>query len=292
LKKKKTHFFLPFSSLVNITAPMTSPSPSPFPIELLNCSTCHSFRHPAMFVGLTRNYKTCSRCRYLQTPPKLAPSFFDMDVLSALPIDASFFSAGTDSRMECDVLMNDRLLALDYEEVALEVIDQLSTQTGYRHTLQSVGNNRLSHSILFLGRCIHRDDLRHEVANRQRHTFSMATYPCFGLIKGHIDKRQSWIHLEITHAICHPIQQTRRVELNDDEIAFIRERASTSTTPSLFREMTRNFGYHVTRAQVYYWRLNHIQGQWNRNDNEFLSARILIRDRNGFEEVRKRNGAG
>ncbi|SAM04530.1 hypothetical protein [Absidia glauca] len=264
---------------------MNSPSTTPFPVEVLNCSNCQCFRHPAMFVGLTRNYKTCSRCRYLQTPPKLAPSLLNMNFLSQLSIDAFFFSEGTGSRMECDIHMNDRLLALIYEEVALEVIDQVSQQTGYRHTFQDVGANKLSHSVIFRGRCINRNDIRHEVINRQRHDISMATYPCRGQITGHIDKRQSWIHLEITHATCHPIHRSRRVELDDEEITFIRDRATTSTTPSLFGEMIRNFGYHVIRAQVYYWRLNHIEGQWNGNENEFLSAQILIRNRIGFEEL-------
>ncbi|KAI8329437.1 hypothetical protein BC941DRAFT_518790 [Chlamydoabsidia padenii] len=69
---------------------------------------------------------------------------------------------------------------------------------------------------------------------------------CFqkvGDIKGHINKDQNWIQLEITRALGRNVNGL----------------AVSTSIPDIHRLAVENFGYHITRAQVYYWRLEVIR---------------------------------
>ncbi|KAI8332797.1 hypothetical protein BC941DRAFT_435346 [Chlamydoabsidia padenii] len=245
-------------------------------------------KHCALFSGLTRNYKTCSRCRDLQTPIQPAPLFDELVFLSDLPIDATFFSGGTNSQMECDVYMDDRLMALSYEDIAMEIIEAVHQQTGYRHWSQRVGRNILAHRTIFYARCVLRRDLRKHLDSnqRKRQVLSLPMFNCKGEIKGHINKDQNWIHLEITHAVGHPSYSPRRIHLTDQERRFITGLAVSTSTPEIHRAVVENFGHHITRAQVYYWRLEATQHLYRLHNDPMVSCRRLIAERNqqGFGE--------
>lgn len=278
-----------------MTSPLNTFSPSPFLDAFIPCTGCRLDRHPSMFTGRTRNYRTCSVCRYRQTVPTMAPVFDEMVFLSDLPIDPTFFSQGTENVIEMDIFLNDELANLDDGALVKDIFDAVEQQTGYRHYRQRIGEPILSQSIIFYGTCMQRSENHQQLdpTQRIRQVVSMPTYDCRGEIKGQIRRDQNWIHLTIEHHMNHEAQPTNRVFLSEEEVAFLTDNAATMTTPELYHATVRQFGDHITRAQVYHWRLSTVEREYNRNrDDQFLSAMLLVNEWNdrGYEEVRDKRG--
>jgi hypothetical protein len=109
---------------------MTSPlaSPTPFLDALIPCSGCRNDRHPDMFLGRARRYRTCTVCRYRQIAPSVAPVLDEMVFLSALPIEATFFSEGPETHQEMDIFVNDDMMALDDNALVATIFDAIEDQ--------------------------------------------------------------------------------------------------------------------------------------------------------------------
>ncbi|SAM00991.1 hypothetical protein [Absidia glauca] len=186
--------------------------------------------------------------------------------------------------------MNDDMMDLDDDALVKTIFDTIERQTGYRHYQQRIGNPILSNAIVFYGKCIQRPDTQHPLNpnDRRRNVVSMPTYDCRGEITGHIHRDQNWIQLTIDHHQNHQPQPTQRVFLTNEEVDFLSDNATTMTTPELYRTSVQRFGNHITRAQVYHWRLDAVQGEYLRDNDQFVSARALLNEWNdcGFEEVR------
>ncbi|KAI8329625.1 hypothetical protein BC941DRAFT_194272 [Chlamydoabsidia padenii] len=280
-KKESTIFFCHLTHLIfnfsNTLSSVFTLSPSPsLDLQFFGCSSCHTYRHPDMFVGRTRSYRTCSHCRHRQTPPTIAPLLENMIVLSELPLGGEFLYEGTATYFEADVFMDEHLLDLGYDEIVTEILETVELKTGYQHYRQRIGDTALSSSIVFFAKYIQRSDVRQTLdpATCRRHVVSLPTYNCKGEIKGHIRKDQNWIHLQITHHVNHAPQQTRRVFLTDEEPEFITSRAATMSNPQLYYAAIPQFGDHINRAQVYYWRMHAVKGLYRRHDVD-ISLNLL-----------------
>jgi hypothetical protein len=80
--------------------------------------------------------------------------------------------------------------------------------------------------------------------------------------------------------------------LTQDEIDFLTSNSSM-TTPELYHAAVLQFGEHINRAQVYHWRLDAVEREYNRN-NQFLSTMLLVNEYNdrGYEQVREKQKRG
>ncbi|KAI8328181.1 hypothetical protein BC941DRAFT_445395 [Chlamydoabsidia padenii] len=117
----------------------------------------------------------------------------------------------------------------------------------------------------------------------------MTTYGCGGELSGVIYRQQRWITLTVKHQEQHePHSEDEHPSTPIEIQEFITTHAHQLTSGDLFAQVQRQFGYNITRAQMYYWKSQALFHLYRRVDDQMVSSRILVREYldAGFREIR------
>ncbi|KAI8342547.1 hypothetical protein BC941DRAFT_498969 [Chlamydoabsidia padenii] len=236
------------------------------------CSRCRHYKSLDMFMGRTRSYRTCSDCRFGQTIPKMPPPTQDMvQQLSDLHIPTPALIKSDDntdtsidtqtelpsSTMTFNITMNDELMQKTDKQVVETILEVVKQRSGYRYSVQNLAKPLLSATVNFYGKCVQRSDLRRPLLpdQRKRQTKVLPTYDCKGKIAGSINRELRWIRLVLTHLTHHPPTRGTRKLMPEGAKLYIKDNAhSDKTNAELYRDVQKNFGNDISRAQVYFWR--------------------------------------
>ncbi|KAI9311879.1 hypothetical protein BX666DRAFT_1993571 [Dichotomocladium elegans] len=239
--------------------------------ELRRCSGCRNYKFAVHFAGRIEDYRTCDRCRARQSTvgqgvPEEGRISFD-EFVESLP--SRYITDSTDAG-EVDVQYSfHAYISMDAEMVAMEdlaIIDSISSSIesadGYRYHLINVAHPMKKHAVAFYLGCAQDESVQRQVADRQRLTSRMETFPCGGRVTGEIDRRNHQIMIDIQHdpGHCRYAVQNRAVPHGVRE--FIRDNALSYDASALFSRVRLQFpeeSRDVTQAQVWLFLIGLLQ---------------------------------
>ncbi|KAI9312983.1 hypothetical protein BX666DRAFT_1983959, partial [Dichotomocladium elegans] len=252
----------------------------------------NNYKFAVHFAGRIEDYHTCDRCRARQSTvgqgvPEKGRISFD-EFVKSLP--SRYIADSTDAD-ECvvDVQYSFHVyISMDAEVVTMEdlaIIDSISSSIesadGYHYHLINVAHPMKKHAVAFYLGCAQDESIQRQVADRQRLTSRMETFPCGGRVTGEIDRRNHQIMIDIQHdpGHCRYAVQNRAVPHGVRE--FICDNALSYDASELFSRVRLQFpkeSRDVTQAQVYYWWNNTTTQMYRRHEDQLVSSKILLQE--------------
>ena len=132
------------------------------------------------------------------------------------------------------------------DALLLYLISQIEARDGYHYYRKTVANPMLRHSLSFQYVCCQNAAVQRQVPDddRIRVYYRMETYTCGGEIQGHIDRRNGYVYLKISHPSGHPSPEPLpnvRVEMPSDVREYIVRNAHQFTAQPLYRNIVSLF---------------------------------------------------
>ncbi|KAI9490493.1 hypothetical protein BDB00DRAFT_551564, partial [Zychaea mexicana] len=188
------------------------------------CSNCKCENQPVeLFVGKTRNYKTCRLCRERQSdvgkpiPDQLLVTMEEVEAM--IPSRTDLPSANDTLEgysLDVYVQLDEQLSTMADQELTAAIVGRIQAIDGYNYYHVSRTEPGKKFSWSFLHKCSQDFDVQHQVPDGDRlrlHT-RMETFLCGGYIKGLVDKPNGYFYLHVEHTHAHqtaPIQAMRAV---------------------------------------------------------------------------------
>ena len=121
---------------------------------------------------------------------------------------------------------------------------------------------------------LHQNPRKTSEVEKQRDRTTMTRFECNGQLKLKIDSNSKTVILELNHDILHPRPEKHGVT---QEVKDIIRQQLHLAPKDVFASLEANYP-NLTQKQVHYWWTNQIQQQYRRDNDQLVSAKILLEE--------------
>lgn len=167
-------------------------------------------------------------------------------------------------------------------QAAKLIVKAVSDGDGYSYVYSTSHTNAETKSATYSYRCNSRDDLakrskKVEDRSKRRGTEPyIERFPCGGLVSVKVCQESELVFVRICHELLHP--RPEKVSIPAEVKNYIAANV-TRSVPEIYQEIKDKHlqGYeYITMKQVYYWWTLTARHQYQRSDNELLSAKSYL----------------
>ena len=264
------------------------------------CSDCKCIRSIELFCGKRDFYKTCITCRNknsdvgkaipaellitMSEAIELIPSRYDddegleMEGNRAVTRDDRSISYSVDAYISFD----DSMRAMDDRELLTHIRTRVQERDGYHYYQNFTNNTRLKYGNSFVCHCSQDADMQQQVLDnyRKRIRTRIETYNCGGFIRGLIERRFEYIHINIEHSTGHRAAPVIIDNTVDENIRiYIQQNCARIDAQDLYHDILERFPGvlgRIQQSQVYYWWNRSFEDQYRLHRDQFISAGMLL----------------
>ncbi|KAI7855259.1 hypothetical protein BDC45DRAFT_506972 [Circinella umbellata] len=184
-----------------------------------------------------------------------------------------------DEGMEMD---SNRVGTRDDRSISYSVDAYISFDESMRPMDDQKLDTRLKYCHSFVFHCSQDADTQQQVSDdrRKRIRTRMETYNCGGFIRGLIERRFEYVHINIEHSTGHRAAPVITENTVDENIrTYIQQNCARMDAKDLYHDILGRFPGvlgRIQQSQVYYWWNRSFEDQYRLHRDQFISAGMLL----------------